>query len=126
MTNFLKELEKFRDDEIVDVEVVSVCHMLRLFMKSGACIQVVGSWRVRSGKSIVVGALDMDFHTESDEALMDEEDSTFTKKLSVVKGKNIKVIEKLSDFGDINVVFTGGKELEVFCLSKPGPLMIFR
>ena len=126
MGDFISVLRSYQGDEILGVEVVSICHMLRLVTTKGDIIQIIGSWRIRSTQTLFLGALDMDFHVDVDEALVEEEDVFFTEKLSSLKGKKIKSVEKISSYGDVEITLTGGKVIEIFCLSKPGPLIMFR
>lgn len=116
--DLLEELSELVGIKVEAVEIVSICHMLRLFFSNGLSIDFCGNWRIRSDKSTVFGALNMDFLFEFSEEEIEKADKKYTKKARSIVGKKILTINSTGN--DIFFELSGNRFLDVFDLSSDG------
>ncbi len=118
MSGIVSELSPLVGLKVIKVEVVSICHILRLYFDNGMLMDLPGSWRYRSDKSTILGAMDIDFYSEMDEDYLDEEDKVYSKKASSLVGKKITKIHAQQN--DIFFELSGKRYIDLFNLQSEG------
>lgn len=118
MSDIADELLPLIGCRIVKVEVISICHILRLYFGDSMQMDIPGSWRYRTDRSTILGASDIDYYVDLDDEYLDKEDERFSKKVGSLVGK--KILRINSRGGDIFVELTGGRFIDIFDLSSTG------
>ena len=118
MSDVADDLLPLTGGRVDKVEVVSICHILRLYLGGGMQIDIPGSWRYRTDRSTILGASDIDYYVDLDDEYLDKEDERFSKKVGSLVGK--KILRINSRGGDVFVELTGGRFSDIFDLSSTG------
>lgn len=124
MSEIIESLSKLKGKTISKIEVVSICHILRLYLDDEWMIDLCGSWRYRSEKSILLGAMNIDFYVDVDDDLLNEEDAFYSKKAGSLLGKKIKNIS--GQRGDVFFELSGNRFIDLFDLSSDGLSIMLR
>lgn len=125
MKNLTKELSVIEGCEISKIEVVSVCHMLRLYMADKYIVDFPASWRVVKSGKIAFGCNDIDFYYEYDEEQQDQDDAAFSKKCSkLLVGKSVSSISD-NDL-DIKIEIGNNLYIDLYRLSSDETSIILR
>lgn len=98
--------------KITDVEVVSVNHSLRILFENNVLFEAAGSWRIRSGKKVILGSGDIDFFADATAEMILDSDKKLIKKVDNLIGKTIVDCKIVDD--DIYLSFSDGKYLDIF------------
>ena len=118
MSDVADDLLPLTGGRVDKVEVVSICHILRLYLGGGMQIDIPGSWRYRTDRSTILGASDIDYYVDLDDEYLDKEDERFSKKVGSLVGK--KILRINSRGGDVFVELTVGRFIDIFDLSSTG------
>ncbi|WP_309044196.1 hypothetical protein [Marinobacter sediminicola] len=124
MTEIIDDLSPLVGLKISKVEVVSICHILRLYFEDKFSVDLPASWRIRSDKKTILGASNIDFYMEMDDAVLDEDDLFYSKKASTLEGK--KLIDLSMDGGDLFFELSGKRYIDIFNLSSEELTIIMR
>lgn len=107
--------------EIIDIELVTICQMIRLKFKNKQTIELAGAWRYKSEKSILIGSMDIGFMIETPESegeldeFIEEQTKIHFKKLKSIVGK--KLLSVNFESREVFFSFTGTRYIDWFCLS---------
>lgn len=124
MTEIIDDLSPLIGLKISKVEVVSICHILRLYFDDKFSVDFPPSWRIRSDKKTILGASNIDFYMEMDDAVLDEDDLFYSKKASTLVGK--KLTDLSMEGGDLFFELSGKRYIDLFNLSSEELTIIMR
>lgn len=116
MSEIINDLSPLKGMKVSKVEVVSICHILRLYFDDQFCVDIPPSWRIRSDKKTLLGASDIDFYMEIDDATLDEDDIVYAKKAASLVGKNLMNLS--IEGGDVFFEFSSKRYIDLFNLSS--------
>lgn len=102
--------------KVIKVEVISICHMLRLYFDSSLSIDLPASWRLRSDKKTILGSSNIDYYVEIDDTILNEDDQYFSKKVSSLVGKKLSSVSFNGE--DLFFEFSNKRYIDLFNLSS--------